>query len=100
MKFGSCAQDPERRHQVNVEHRLKLLVARLLNDVVPGVAGVVDDNVQASEGLDSLGDETLRQRRVGKVARYGVNPAARFANRVRRVIHRGSVEVVDGDGGP
>ena len=37
---------------MNVEHRLKLLVRRLLNNAVPGVTGVIDDDVHRSKLFD------------------------------------------------
>ena len=45
IKPGGGAQDPKRRQEMDVEHRLELLVARLLNDVIPAISGVVDDDV-------------------------------------------------------
>ena len=46
---GGGAQDAERRHQVDAQHGQVLLVGGFLDDVVPGVAGVVDDDVEAAE---------------------------------------------------
>ena len=40
--------------RVDVEHRLELLVAHLVDHAVPGVAGVVDDDVDLAEGLVRL----------------------------------------------
>jgi len=44
---AAARKDPERRFQVDIEHRVELLVAHLLDQAVPSVAGVVDDDVDA-----------------------------------------------------
>ncbi len=48
------AQDAERRGQVAVQDGVPLLVGHLLDHVVPGVAGVVDDDVDALVGARRL----------------------------------------------
>ncbi len=46
---------------MNIEHGLKLLICGLLNDVVPGVAGIVDDDVERPESSHGGGDQFLRK---------------------------------------
>ena len=54
---------PERHDEMDVEHRLELLVGRLLNDAVPAVAGVVDDDVERAESIERGRDECVGKRR-------------------------------------
>jgi hypothetical protein len=61
------AQHPERDDRVDVEHRLELLVRRLVDRPVPGVAGVVDDDVQTAPGVDRGRDRGLRHAGLGEV---------------------------------
>ena len=46
------ADHAERDDGVDVEHRLELLVGHLVDDAVPGVAGVVDEDVDLAELVD------------------------------------------------
>ncbi len=43
------ANDSKRRGQMNIYHCVPLLVGHVLNDRIPSVAGVVDDDVDAAE---------------------------------------------------
>jgi hypothetical protein len=52
---------------VDVEHGLELLVCGFLDDRVPGVAGVVDDDVEGAEGGEGGGYEGVRSRGEGEV---------------------------------
>ena len=56
---------------MNVEHGLELLVGCLLDDVVPGVSGVVDDNIQRAEPRHSRADQFLREFGCGNIAGHG-----------------------------
>jgi hypothetical protein len=62
-------RQPERRHRVNVQHRLVLLVGHLLDHVVPRVARVVDQNVESAELRDRRVDQLLRKLRPGQIPR-------------------------------
>ncbi len=64
---GDRADHPEGDDRVDVEHRLELLVGHPVDDAVPGVAGVVDDDVDRAEGLDA----PWRPARRGRPARSG-----------------------------
>src|SRR5271154_5771812 len=48
------ADDPERDHRVDVEHRLEVLVGELVDRAVDRVAGVVDDDVDLAERVHRL----------------------------------------------
>ncbi len=56
---------------MNLEHCLELFVGGLLNDVVPGVAGVVDEDIEAAAFAYGGVDEKLGEIRRGDVACYG-----------------------------
>ena len=48
--FGSRAQNPERRHEMNFQHGFELLVRRFLDDAVPAIPRVVDNDVNGTKG--------------------------------------------------
>jgi hypothetical protein len=79
---------PERHDRVDVEHRLELLVAHLVGDAVPGVPGVVDDDVDAAEGVDQRVGRPLG----GEVAGVHDGLAGNLRGRLPRHV---GVEVVD-----
>ena len=54
---------------MDVQHGLELFVGGLLNDIVPGEAGVVHDDVDRAEAVEHRGDELLRELRLGDVSR-------------------------------
>ena len=62
------AQDAERRGQMHVENRVPLVVGHLLDHAVPGVAGVVDEDVAAAEAVDRGLDDALAEVGRGDVA--------------------------------
>jgi len=64
---GEGTGDPEGHDRVDVQHRLELLVGHLVGDTVPGVAGVVDDDVHRAEGFVGGGHELLCGFRLGHV---------------------------------
>ena len=77
MCVGGCTHDPERHDEMDVEHGLELLVGGLLDDAVPAVAGIVDDDVESAEAIESGGDEGVGERGFGEIAGDGGNlPAA------------------------
>jgi hypothetical protein len=82
---------------VDVEHRLELFVGHFLDRGVPGIAGVIDDDVQPTECLHRGADETIRKALVGNAAIYGNSFAAGridfFGDRTPRFF----VGIVDND---
>jgi len=61
---------------VDIEHGQELLVRGLLNDVVPGVAGVVDDDLETAEAFDGRIYKALRKGGIGDVAGEGGGASA------------------------
>ena len=53
---------------MHVEHGLKLFVGHLLDRRVPGVAGVVDDDIESAERLHRGGDEAIGKASLGDAA--------------------------------
>jgi hypothetical protein len=78
-----------------VENGVPLLVAHLLDDVVPGVAGVVDDDVQSLVLLDGGADKALGKVGVGDIAHAGNGLAAHLAYQGQGLIGGFGIEVVD-----
>jgi hypothetical protein len=74
------------------QHRLELLVAHLVGDAVPGVAGVVDDDVDGAEGVDRGGDHLVGGTALGQVAGEDRGLAVDLA---RGLLGDVAVEVVD-----
>ena len=61
-RLGRRAHDAEGLREVNVEHRLELLVGHLLDGSNSGVAGVVDDDVEPAELSIPQRRSSLRSR--------------------------------------
>ena len=96
-EVGGRTQDAERRGQVHSEHGFPLLVAHLLQHVVPGVTGVVDDDVDAAKSVERGLDKTLAKVgvRYAADADHGLTTAGNDVG--HRLLGRGLVEVVDDD---
>ena len=90
-------QDPERRFEVHIEDGVPLFVGHLLDHRVPGVAGVVDDDVQAAEVVDRGGDEAFAEVGVGDAADAGYGLPARGLDRGDCFLGWFGVEVIDND---
>ena len=86
------AGDAEGDDRVDVEHRLELLVGHPVGDAVPGVAGVVDADVDRAERVDGGGDELVGGAGLGQVTRVDSGLAVDLA---RRLLGDVGVEVVD-----
>ena len=89
------AQDAKRRGQVHGEHGFPLLVAHLLQHVVPGVAGVVDDDVDAAKGVERGFDKAVAKVGVGHAANAGHGLATAGHDIGHGLLGRGLVKVVD-----
>ena len=79
---------------MDVEHRLELLVGHLVDRAVPGVAGVVDDDVDLAELVDGLLDELVGDAVLGQVAGEDGGLAGDLG---RGLLGDVAVEVVDQD---
>jgi hypothetical protein len=88
-------QDPKRRLEVHVEDGVPLLVGHFLGHVVPGVAGVVDDDVQAAEALGSGRHETLGEAVAGHRTDGGHGVAAGGLDVAGGLLGGFGVQVVD-----
>ncbi|MOA01415.1 hypothetical protein D3C78_1208230 [compost metagenome] len=88
-------QDAERCGQVAVDDGVPLLVAHLLDHVVPGVAGVVDDDVDAAVVLDSSLDEAIGEIDSGDTADAGHGFAASGADLGNHFFSRAGIQVID-----
>ncbi|MCY1459790.1 hypothetical protein D9M71_772940 [compost metagenome] len=82
-----------------VDDGVPLLVGHLLDHVVPGVAGVVDDDVDATEVVDSGLDEAVGEIDSGHAAHAGNGFTAGSADFRNHFFSRSGVEVVDHDFG-
>src|SRR5262249_37983430 len=89
------AQDAERRGQVDVEDGVPLLVAHLLDNRVPGVAGVVHNHMAAAEGVDRGLDDAVAEVGLGDVAVAGHCLAAHLLDLGDGLLGRRLVYVVD-----
>ena len=94
---GEGAQDAEGRRDVDVDDGVPLLVGHPLDDVVPRVAGIVDDDVDAAEALDRGVHDALAEVRRGDIAVAGHRPAAELLDERDGLLRGLVVEVIDHD---
>jgi len=80
--------------RVDVEHRLELLVAHLVDRSVPCVARVVDDDVDLSEVVNGLLNELIGDVGLGEVAGEHRRLALDLLSRLLGDV---AIEVVDED---
>ena len=92
-------QNTERRGQVDVEDRVPLLVAHLLDDRVPGVAGIVHDDMAVAERVDRRLDDAIAEVGLGDVAVAGHRLAAHLDDLGDGLLRRRIVDIVDHDAG-
>ena len=64
----SGPQQAKGRHDMNVQHALKLFIRGFLNDAVPGVTGVIHHNVYGAELRRKLSDCRFRKAARRQVA--------------------------------
>ncbi|MNC37445.1 hypothetical protein D3C75_860110 [compost metagenome] len=94
-----CTQNAERCGQVAVDDRVPLFVGHFLNDVVPGVPGVVDDDVDATVALHGSLYEALGEIGGGHAADAGNGFTTGLANFSHDFFGRCRVQIVDHDFG-
>ncbi|CAI8856072.1 hypothetical protein EMIT0P294_220018 [Pseudomonas sp. IT-P294] len=80
-----------------VENRVPLLIGHLLDHVVPGVTGVVDDDVDAAKAVHGGLDVTLAKVRCADVAVADGGFATQLADYFSGLVSRVGVQVVDHD---
>ena len=85
---------------MNRQHGLPLLVGHFLNDVVPGVPGIVDNDVQAAELVNGGGHKAIGKSSLGDIAHTGHGLAAGGHDVFHRLRCRRGIQVVDDHTGP
>ena len=91
---GRSADDAEGHDRVDLEHGLELLVGHLVSHSVPGVARVVDDDVEPAELVDGLLHKRIANAALGEVAAEHGGLARDLG---RRLLGHVRVEIVDQD---
>ena len=84
---------------MNVEDCLPLLVGQFVGHGVPGIAGIVDDDIELAETVDSRLHELFRKAGRGDIAGDGYGPAAARQDGIRCFCGHACVKVVDYDAG-
>src|ERR1700676_2674602 len=84
-QLGRGPGQAEGRGQIDLDDFVPVLVAQLHEQIVPGDAGVTDQNVDLAHGLFRRRHQCLDLGSVGKVAGQHLNPPAQFAG--ERVQH-------------
>ena len=82
---------------MDVEHGLELLVGHLLDRRVPGVAGIVDDDVEPAEGVGCSSHEAVGKARLGDAAVDRDGIATRRPDLVGNGVTRRGIKIVDDD---
>src|SRR5438128_2431238 len=98
-RLARGAQDAERGDEMYVENCLELFVGHVLNDAVPGKAGVVDDDVDGTEFGDRGVDEPLGEPIVGNAPDAREHRCSSATERGRRLDNRVIVAIVEDDAG-
>ncbi|MCY1445465.1 hypothetical protein D9M71_619800 [compost metagenome] len=80
-----------------VQNRVPLFVAHLLDDVVPGETGVVDDDVDAAKRIEGRLDDAIAKVRGRHVTDAGGGIAAQGTDFGNHFFGRCLVQVVDDD---
>jgi hypothetical protein len=70
---------------------------RMRNGAVPGIAGVVDDDIDPPEGIDGRADEALAEIGRGHVAGADHRAHAERLDLARGLVRHVGVEIVDDD---
>ena len=79
---------------MHVDHRVELLIAHLADEAVPGVARVVDDDIDAAEPVDPALDEIIGKARRRDRSRNGQRLAANGFDFGNHLIRRVRVQIV------
>src|SRR5215469_4130642 len=53
---------------MDIKHRVPLLIGHILNDCVPGISGIVDNNIDTTKGIKRCLDELSWKGRIGYIA--------------------------------
>ncbi len=71
---------PRRPAQIDVDDQIQFFRRRFLEGLGNGRSGIVDEDVEATEGRHGLLDGVLYGRRIGGIGLDGQGVAARFLN--------------------
>ena len=80
---------------MDIDHRVELFIAHLVDHRVPGVTGIVDDDIDATECLDARVDIALGETVFGDAADYGDRFAARVPDLRGDIVSRFLVKIVN-----
>src|SRR5581483_11840742 len=94
------AQNAERSGGVNIHHGVPLLIGHFMNDAIPGVAGVIDNNVDGAKVFERRVDQLRWKRRAGDIARDNNRFTTRSANGGGSLLRGVGIEIADNDRGP
>ena len=84
---------------MNRQDVVPLLVGHILDGAVPGEAGVVDNDIEATERFDRSAYEPIAEIGLGHVAGANRRLAAKPPDRRSGVVGRLGIEIVDHDAG-
>ena len=91
-RMGELAGQPEHRPQIDVDHRVEILVRHAHEQPVLGDAGIVDEDVDAFElGLGLLA-ERLDLGGAGQIGRKDLRAAAELAGQRLELLDAGAVQ--------
>ena len=85
---------------MHVDDRMPLLVGHFLNNAVPRVAGVIDNNVQPAKIFDRRCHELIRKAAIRNRARTDRRLPAKLFDRGRGFLGRTCIQIVHHDPRP
>lgn len=89
--------DPKRRGEVDVEHRVPLLVGRRFNSAVPDISGIVHHDIDRAEAVERRRDEAFGKLGVRHAARDRLRFLAQFLDRRHGFAGRALVKIIEND---
>src|SRR5207248_2792609 len=87
------AQNAERGGSMHIYHGVPLLIGHILNDSIPGIACVIDDDVYPSKGIERSLHQLSRKSRVGHITRDDRSLTARVTNSSCSFLRRSGIEI-------
>src|SRR5690348_2704255 len=97
-----CSQDaknPEGRREVDINHRLPLLIRHLVDRAIPGDTCVVDQDVRNAEDFERGFEKVFRKSGSGYVPRKRLRGAAGPTNALHRAPELLCVHIIQDDAG-
>src|SRR5690348_7235828 len=93
------AEDPEGRREMDIDHRLPLLIGHLVNRSIPGDPCVVYQDLRNAEDFERGFEKVFRKTRCGHVPRKRLRSAAGAANALHGPPKLVFVHVIQHDAG-